>query len=47
MNILSNEELLNINGGGISSKLIFGIIGGALVFLIGVFDGLVSPKKCN
>lgn len=44
---LNNEELTTIKGGGISSKLLWGIIGGTVVFLIGVLDGLVSPKKCN
>ena len=47
MNNLSNEELIGINGGGISTKLILGLIGSTLVFLIGVVDGIVSPKKCN
>lgn len=47
MSNLNNEEMLNIQGGGITSKFIWGIIGGAVVFLIGVFDGIVSPKKCN
>lgn len=47
MKKLNNEEMLNIVGGGVSSKLIWGIVGGALVFLVGLFDGIISPKKCN
>ena len=44
---LNNEEMLDVKGGGISSKLIWGIVGSALVFLVGLMDGLVNPKKCN
>ncbi len=47
MNKLSNEELMEVTGGGVFSKAVWGIIGGAVVFLIGVLDGIVSPKKCN
>ena len=47
MKKLNNEEMISIKGGGISSTFIWGIIGGAVVFLIGVLDGIVSPKKCN
>ncbi len=46
MNELSKQELLKINGGGIS----FGIgclIVGAVIFLIGVIDGYLRPLKCN
>lgn len=47
MKNLNNEEMLVVKGGGFSSKLVWGIIGGAVVFLIGIIDGIVSPKKCN
>jgi len=47
MQKLNNEEMLKVKGGGISSKLIWGLVGGAIVFLIGLFDGIISPKKCN
>jgi len=47
MKNLNNEELLEVTGGGITSKLLWGIVGSALVFIIGVIDGIVSPKKCN
>lgn len=43
---ISKEELKKINGGGLSGVAIAGIIAGA-IFLIGVIDGYVRPKKCN
>ena len=46
MEILNNEEMLNVKGGAISLKLV-GIIGGAIVFLIGFVDGVIHPKKCS
>jgi bacteriocin-like protein len=46
MNLLSNEELKNISGGGIT--LITGmLITSGIIFLIGVIDGFVRPLKCN
>jgi len=47
MKSLNNNEMIEIRGGGISSKLIFGILGGAIVFLIGVVDGIINPRACN
>ncbi len=44
MNELSKKELKKINGGGIGLGF---LIGGGLVFLIGVVDGFVRPLKCN
>ena len=41
---ISNEELQEMNGGGFLG--IAGIITG-IVFVIGVIDGFVRPKKCN
>ena len=43
---ISNDELQKINGGGLSILAVAGIVSGA-VFLIGVIDGYVRPKKCN
>lgn len=43
---ISKDELQNINGGGISLLGAAGLVAGA-VFLIGVIDGYVRPKKCN
>jgi len=43
---LSNEELMNVEGGGFSLGL--GIaIGGLLIFAAGLIDGWVRPLKCN
>ncbi len=47
MKILNNEEMLAVEGGAVSLKLIAGIIGAAAVFVIGVIDGIINPKKCN
>lgn len=45
MKKLTNEELLNINGGiSIGSAL---ITAGIVVFLIGVIDGFTRPLSCN
>ena len=46
MEQINKEELKNINGGGLSLLGAAGLIAGA-VFLIGVIDGYVNPKKCN
>ena len=43
---ISKDELQEMNGGGISLLGVAGIIAGA-VFIIGVIDGFVRPKKCN
>ena len=45
MKEISKEELQNING-GFSLLAAAGIIA-AGVFLVGVVDGYVRPKKCN
>lgn len=44
MEILSNEKMANINGGG---KALWFIIGGFGTFLLGFLNGFVNPKKCN
>ena len=41
---LTNKELKEIQGGGIGTYI---LIGGIIVFLIGVVDGYVRPLKCN
>lgn len=43
---LNKEDLLKINGGGVSAWAVFGI-GAALVFIAGVIDGFVRPLACN
>ena len=46
MEKINKEELKNIDGGGLSLLGAAGIIAG-VVFVIGVIDGYVRPKKCN
>lgn len=46
MEIINNEELKSIDGGGISVWAALGI-GAGIVFLVGVVDGFVRPLKCN
>lgn len=43
---LTNEDLKEINGGGINFGLIAGIAAG-VTFLIGLIDGIIRPLKCN
>ena len=43
---INEEELKQINGGGISIWGGIGIVSG-IIFVIGVIDGLVRPLKCN
>ena len=44
MKKLNNEEMLNVKGG--AGKL-WGVLGAGIVFLIGLIDGLLNPRKCN
>ena len=46
MKNLSNQELMEIQGGGISLSVGL-LIGAGVVFLIGVIDGYIRPLKCN
>lgn len=46
MKVVGNEELKELDGGGISLLGAAGIVAGA-IFLIGVIDGYVRPQKCN
>lgn len=46
MKKLNKQDLLKVNGGGIS----FGVgllITAGIVFVIGVIDGFMRPLKCN
>lgn len=45
MKTLSNKELKEVKGGAAVGAYI--LIGGLIVFLIGVIDGYVRPLKCN
>ena len=44
---LNNEEMISIRGGAIKYKFLAGIIGGAIVFFVGLIDGLLNPQRCN
>ena len=46
MHILTNNELKQIQGGGISLGLGL-IIAAGITFIIGVIDGYIRPLKCN
>jgi len=46
MEELSNQELNEINGGGISFWGVLGIIA-AGIFIVGVIDGIARPVKCG
>ncbi len=46
MKKLNNNEMKKISGGGINIGLLIGI-GAGVSFLIGFFDGLIRPLKCN
>ena len=39
---LSNNELLNVTGGGIGKWI---LIGGLIVFVIGFIDGYLNPAR--
>ncbi len=43
---MSSEELMNIQG-GIGKTCFYGILVGAITFLIGLFDGIIRPFSCN
>ena len=45
MRKINDDELMNIEG-GISAWGVIGI-GAAVVFAIGVIDGIFRPLKCN
>ena len=44
MDRIEENELKNVNGGGIGLGL---LIGAGIIFLIGVIDGYVRPLSCN
>ena len=44
MDKLKDNELMNINGGGVGLGF---VIGAGIVFLIGVIDGFVRPLSCH
>ena len=46
MKILKEEELKNMKGGALGSKLIMALVSGG-AFLIGLIDGVLRPLKCR
>ncbi len=46
MKVLNELELENIQGGGLSLWGVCGIVAAA-IFIIGVFDGITRPIKCD
>ena len=46
MNLMTKEEMKNINGGGVNIGLWIGI-GAGISFIIGFIDGIIRPLKCN
>jgi len=47
MNKLNNDEMMNVKGGAFKLGALVSVIGGAIVFIIGIIDGLINPQKCN
>ena len=45
--MLSNDELLKINGGEINYLLISGVTVGLISLFIGMVDGYLNPISCN
>ncbi len=45
--MLTDNELLNIEGGAVSWTTIGVVLGGIVTLLVGVFDGYFRPLKCN
>ena len=46
MNIVSDNKLREVKGGGINLGLAAGV-GAFVSFIVGVIDGLINPAKCN
>ena len=46
MEILKKEELTTVKGGGLTLKLVMGIIT-AGTFIVGLIDGFIRPLKCR
>ena len=45
MKKLNDEEMITVKGGAVGK--FWGMIGAGIVFLIGLIDGLINPRKCN
>ena len=46
MEILKENELKNVKGGVLGSKLLMGLLTGG-AFIIGLIDGILRPLKCR
>ena len=46
MDVLSNEELMKVNGGAISAAVVAGLAAVG-IFIIGVIDGILRPLACH
>lgn len=46
MVLLTNNELKEINGGGLSLGVL-SLIGAGVTFLIGIIDGFLRPLACR
>lgn len=46
MEILNCEEMLQIDGGGFNFGLWY-LAFGIFSFIVGVYEGLVNPRRCN
>lgn len=46
MEILKENDLKNVKGGALGSKLIMGLVTGG-AFLVGLIDGILRPLKCR
>lgn len=44
MKNLTQQELTQIKAGGMGAFL---LIGGIIIFVIGIIDGYIRPLKCN
>ena len=47
MNLIKEQELDKIKGGGVPPALVIVIVTAAVIFLAGVIDGFTNPEKCN
>lgn len=44
METLANVELMSVCGG---SRALWLIIGGGILLIVGIIDGIINPQKCN
>ena len=44
MEVLNNDEMLEVKGGGLGFWI---AVGAAVTFIIGVIDGITNPTACR